>query len=175
MFPKLSLSTVVKEHLDSLKSYSTISDVTKSENGKHTIWCFLAFIGLPIALTYTLYEPYGKITNELISLILNANSIFVALLLNLIVLLYSMKEKLINSESATKKELRKQLIQYTFANVSFQILLSLMIIVLALLHGRLIDGFLVTVFDTLIIFLMIQVVMGIILILNRLSKLFSIN
>lgn len=175
MFPKLSMATIIKDHFSSLKYYGTISDIANGTNGKHTVWCFLAFIGIPIVLTYWLYEPYGKINDDLIGLIVNANSIFIALLLNLIVLLYSMKEKVVNSESINHKEVRKQLIQYTFANVSFQILLSLTIVVLALLHGHVINDVVVTVFDTLIIFLMIQVMIGIVLILSRLSKLFSIN
>lgn len=175
MFPKLSMSNIVRDHLNSLKYYARQSDIVSGNNGRHTFKCFFAFIIIPLAFTYVLYEPDGRIEDSVIGLILNANSIFIALLLNLIVLLYSMKEKLISGESESKKGLRKQLIKYTFANVSFQILLSLSIVVLTLLHGQFTNEYIVTTFDTLIIFLMIQVVLGVVLILSRLSKLFAVN
>lgn len=174
MFPKLSIMRVFKDHFNSLKSFGTQSNIL-NENGKHTVSCIMAFLVIPLLITTSLYVYGGKISDNTINLILTSNSIFTALLLNLVILLYSMKEKIINIESDKKQAMRKKFIGYTFANVSFLIIICLLIIALSLLHELASSTIFVNIVDTIIIFLMIQVILGILLILNRLASLFSIH
>jgi len=193
MFPKLDVSNIIGTHLKSLQSYGTVSDINSGVNGKHTLKCFFIFIIVPIIFTYLLYVPASKISDDIISMILNANAIFVGLFLNLIVLLYSMKEKILKLESEefskstleterikedrdtllTLIQTKKTTIDFMFANVSFQILLSLIIVILTLLHGTELFKSWVAFIDVVIILLMIEVLLGIVLILSRLSDLFT--
>lgn len=169
MFPKLNVKKIISQHFVSLRHFSN----SNTEEGKVPFSCWLVFLVLPAIITISLYIPLGSINEEIIKQLISVNAIFVALLLNLMVMLYSMKHKVIDGESEDKKAKRNRIIRYVFANVSFEILLSLTSIVLLLFHLYFTTPLAIHVFDIIIIFLTIQIVLGILLILNRISKLFE--
>lgn len=169
MFPKLNVKKIISQHFISLRHFKSVT----SEEGTVPFSCWVIFLIMPIILTSMLYFPFGKIEEEIIKQLISVNAIFVALLLNLMVLLYSMKHKIIEGETDDKKSKRHQIIKYVFSNVSFEILLSLFSIVLLLFHMYFTDPIIIHLMDILIIFLTIQIVLGIVLILSRISKLFD--
>ncbi len=170
MFPKLNVKRIVVQHFISLRQFEFVD----SEKGKFPFSCWLMFLFIPVIITVALYVPLGSIDKEIIKQLISVNSIFVALLLNLMVLLYSMKHKIIEGEDDSRRSARHRIIKYVFANVSFQVLLSLVSIVLLIFHLYFMHPIVINIFDILIIFFTIQIVLGVVLILSRISKLFEV-
>jgi len=132
MFSKFSIGKIVRGQLDSMKSYQD----KKTDCGE----IFILFV-IPLISPILQYGLNMRLNGDIVGLIVSAASIFAGLLLNLLVLLYSI---LNSNERATLEVARnskgnyslgvedikeRELIEYTFYNISFSILISVMIVV----------------------------------------------
>lgn len=174
MFPAINILGIVKDHINSLGTFSRLSDMEQGTS-EWRLSCLILFIGLP-AVAGVLSFSY--ISKDLISLAVNTSSIFSALLLNLMVLLYQMKQKSFENEDEKKRKARLSVIRYTFTNAAFSVILSVIILVTAI-----VASFFSTpdtsianrVFTGVIVFFSTMLVTTLFVIIKRMMKLFDIN
>lgn len=117
---------------DNISTFRNHSDGTWS-------WVdFSLFLIFPIVLAASILFSEFQLKENFVTAIITAASIFAGLLLNLLVLIYTIyvtsKEKLQNRVSTANFDIWQLLIKQTFANVSFCILVSIIVVALCLLY-----------------------------------------
>ena len=149
MFEKIDIREIITDHFKSLRDENT---------GRGSIYDLLLFLIFPVLAASLLIYLKVLLGENMINIIIASLSIFVGLLLNLLVLLVGMldkcKETIKNVEAAQtgapffsydldmlKK--REKLLKYTYQNISFTILISLLtipVMILALIGNDIIKS-----------------------------------
>ena len=141
MLTKVDIRSIVREHLNSLKNFST---------GRHSVADYILFFGVPaILVASSIYMGYD-LSDEARGALVNASAIFLGLLLNLLVLMFDQQnknsERLASAESsdppdqprAKRLGLFRTVIEQTIANISFTTLLSIFALCLLIVHSVLV-------------------------------------
>lgn len=123
MIEKISFAKIWSSHFETMRNYKT----NKTSGSDVFIFFILpVFVALTVQLNYALNK-------DILNSILTSASVFAGLLLNLLVLIYSISEKFKQSNNWEAKAL---VLQQTFSNISFSILISVFLIVACLFSFR---------------------------------------
>ncbi|MDT8716981.1 hypothetical protein IAI10_09955 [Clostridium sp. 19966] len=121
---KISIKKIIKEHLNSLKS-------SNSSNGTLNLTEAICFFIFPFV--FAVLFAWKKVLNEQdINTVITIFSIFTGLLFNLLILILDMVRKIKdmanNENDANSYNIRRTLLKETYANISFCIVLSLVLL-----------------------------------------------
>lgn len=128
MISQINVFEIVKGHLYTLGP----QDINQADKLSATSCVVFFASGIPFALGQFLVVRKGYfIDAEIVGIVVSAASILAGLLLNLLVLIYSLA---IQQESILKDSLKlfKRVTKHTFYNISFSILLSITLVISAL-------------------------------------------
>lgn len=157
MSSKINIMSIVAEH------YSTFRDDGANE---YSAADFVVMLVVPIVVS-VLASVYGvKIDDSNVGALISAFAIFAGLLFNVLVLIYSIKDK------GDGDDLKSRLISQTFANVSFSVMLCLVGVFLmsALLF---VDGVLQSLIEIVVYFLTLSFLLTMLMVLKRLHVLMT--
>lgn len=167
MNTKLDFTNILKDHLKTFRDHST---------GAVSFVDWGLFIVFPILVAIALTLTELKLNNELITAVITASSIFAGLLLNLLVLIYTIlikdRDKTFESMNEKQRSNWKQLVCETFANVSFCILISIFLVALSLMY-YLNSQLLIQAIRPLLFFLSTSLILHLFMVLKRVHKLIS--
>jgi len=129
MFSKFSVWVIIKGQLRTMKVYGT-------DKLDFFEVCVLFFIPLASPILQIFMDLH--LSKDIVGTIVSAASIFAGLLLNLLVLLYSILSAILKPNPVktpcVDDERIKDLIEHLFYNISFAILVSILIVVASLIH-----------------------------------------
>ncbi|MCJ8161883.1 hypothetical protein [Acinetobacter zhairhuonensis] len=163
MSKKIDVLSIIEGHLFSLRN----------SDGSFNFFDFLTFFILPLTLSTLSVFFISKVSNDTISLLVNFGSIFTALLLSVLVLIFDQENKidehyekyLIFKEELDKNpdlskspaysyifnknldenyETKKTLLKELYFNISFSIVVSLFLVLMCLAYSNLGDYLIVT-------------------------------
>jgi TRAP-type uncharacterized transport system fused permease subunit len=124
MSSKISIASIVSDHWLTLRNHNT-----------HRIsWIDIAiFLLLPSVLSVAAYLCGISLSDSLSNVLATAFSIFAALLFNLLLLVYDLLKK--EEVAAEPNTLRQELLDEVSKNISFSILISLVVIILLIVSS----------------------------------------
>ncbi len=125
MFSKINVSSIVKDHISTLKDYKT---------KKYLILDFILFFGVPLIIAVLVFIYLGKISDTAVIVLTTSLSIFAALLFNLLLLVYDSIRK--EEKQSTTDKPRALLLRQLFNNISFGILVSVLAITLLIIYAQ---------------------------------------
>lgn len=130
MSSKLNISEIIVGH------YKTL----KNSDGTVAIADIFIFYLLPLFLSFLSIGCLFDIDKDLSSLLVNFGSIFTALLLSVLVLVYDQESKIDQLRgNDSLYPLKKRLLMELYYNISYSILCSLLLVLLCFFHS-IIDG-----------------------------------
>lgn len=157
MFNKVNINNIIKDHLSTLKNDNT---------GKPDKEDILLFFLMPLLLSSVLVYLDIFLSDKAINIVITALAIFVGLLFNVIVLIFDLVSK--NSKRPAKIRLLREIL----ANISFSVLLCIIIIALTLL--TFIDIYWIMLLAHLLAYFLILIFMiNLFMILKRMYNLFA--
>lgn len=126
MSSKVNVLTIISKH------FSTLVD---ARTGKTSIPDLFCFIGIPLAIFFFSFFFEVKLDSGTNSILVNFGSIFTALLLSVLVLVYDQRSKIDPKESSLDKALQAKeiLLDQLFCNICYSILISIIMVVMCLL------------------------------------------
>lgn len=125
-FDKINPCIIIKTH------FETLTDDRKEKVS--LLECILTLL-IPIGISLLLIKASIKIDTSFITNLLTAFSIFAGLLLNLLVLVYSLIQP-------SKEESQKiKVLKHTFSNISFGVLLSIILVIVGLIYDPIVKNF----------------------------------
>jgi len=165
IFDKISIAKIVGDHVNTLKDYGS----SKYSKPDIILFFFVPFI-ISAASVY-----FGLLLNkDLVGILINVFSIFAGLLFNLLVLLYDVISKISNSvKSKQSNQLKINLLEQVFSNISFEILLSLFNVILLAVSTLFNSKIVNSTFSFLIFYLVILFTLSLLMVLKRVHKLLS--
>lgn len=175
MTSKINISCILKDHFQTLKN-----ERTKSFDALD----ISVFFGLPIAIGSVSFFLKAQMDDNSVTTLISAASIFSGLLINVLVLIYSLNEKSIqnpegndhsenDNHDVNKKTLEKELLKEIFANISFSILISMMLIISLSFLVFLKPGYLAIIFTSISIALCTNFCLTLLMGLKRIHILLS--
>ena len=123
MLAKINVWKIVSDHFETMRLYP---------KGGRNICDYLIFGVVPLVVGFLLINRFGPLTEGVSDIIATSMSIFVALLLNLILLTYNITRHPPSSMSERKLKRRERYLREIFSNIAFAILVALTIIALVL-------------------------------------------
>lgn len=124
MSSKFSVIDIIQNHLRTLVNY---------DNGKYSKTDFFISFFIPFIIAATLIF-YGQLLNvRIVSDLLTAFSVFAALLLNLLFVIYTAKTRESSKGGERIDSLKIKLLNQTYNNIQFGILLSILEIIFLIL------------------------------------------
>lgn len=167
MTTKIDFTGILRDHFRTFHDHTT---------GRVSLVDWTLFIVFPILVAAALTLSELKLNNELITAVITAASIFAGLLLNLLVLIYTIlikdRDNTFETMSEAQRSNWRQLVCETFANVSFCILISIFLVALSLmfyLNLRII----IIVIQPLLLFFCTSLILHLFMVLKRVHKLIS--
>lgn len=172
MSNRINICDIVIGHFRTLRQTS---------NNKIGITEFLVFIVIPIAFSIAIvFIPLNS--KDIISLLVNLGSIFSALLLSVLVLVFDQEQKLEERrEIAEEKgkaidplfDIKKSVLEELYYNISYSIFCSIILVSLCLVYTSLkyvsvLHGYIL---KPLIVFILINLLLNILMILKRMHTL----
>jgi len=154
---KINCFSIIENHLRTLVTYST---------GKPSVDDWFTFFILPIILSGVMFYINGTTSSNTVNLIITALSIFVGLLINVLVLIFS----LIQQE--TTKEIKIRILKETISNISYTIIISIITIIICLLTF-INNHFLLVIATLLIYFFVVNFFITLMMIVKRMYLLFT--
>jgi hypothetical protein len=129
MFNKINVLQIILEHAATLKEHG---------NSRPSRNDWFLFFGLPIFASAILVYEQLYLTDAVITALLACISVLTGLLFNVLVLIFSAirKELPANGDTPSIKEnkkLKTQLLRETFANISFSVLMGIVICLLSVI------------------------------------------
>jgi hypothetical protein len=125
MLERINIISIITDHFKTLKSLNQKSNWV---NGKD----LLLFIGLPLTISVLLtYKDYSF--KEQLGNLITAISIFGGFLFNLLAIIYSQLDNIEKDAENGKNELKKKFVKEIHSNISFCIVLSILIVISLLL------------------------------------------
>lgn len=132
MLDKINFFSIIKAHIKTL--YDASSDSHKTD------WCDISyFYLLPLIVSFSICILGGYSPSEnLLPTIINFSAIFISLLLSVLVLIYDQKNKIeliisTSTDDNKKNILRLKVTKEVFVNISYAIIIGLLIIILCFL------------------------------------------
>lgn len=123
MLDKIDVSKIVLDHLRTLRVYP---------GGKRSVSDYLLFGLVPLIVGLAFVTFFGPLTESISDIVVTSMSIFVALLLNLILLTYNITRHPPSSLSEKMNKMRERFLREIFSNIAFAVLVALIIIALVL-------------------------------------------
>lgn len=122
MSSKINISQIAMDHIDTLRNEST---------GKISALDLFIFIGLPFLLAVAYYVFGWLLSKDATNLIITGMSIFAGLMINVLVLIYTVALNT-KTEDETEQEalVEKRFLRQIFANISFSISTSVLIVII---------------------------------------------
>jgi hypothetical protein len=169
IFDKLNVSHIIRAHINTLWDYE------KDTLSKGDIFVFFGLPALAAALILYLFKtPVDRATSNIL---ITSLSIFSALLLNLLMLIYDLVRKEEETEPDPGTENRAvKLLQEIFTNISYSIVVSVFcvaILLIAYLEIR--SGIFLQIFSLVVYFLVIQFLLTLFMVLKRVHILLSLR
>lgn len=124
MVNKISFLKIFSSHFNSMRNDAT---------GRISWGDIFVFFGIPLAVSFITLSQLN-FNKDFLNSIITSGSIFAGLLLNLLVLIYTLVTKF-NTEEVNWPQ-KKILLEQTFANISFCILVSILLVVCCMLAFR---------------------------------------
>lgn len=124
MIDKINVSQIIVDHVRTLRSDAT---------GKVHWSDYLLFLLIPSLVSVLPIYFQTELKESAVTLLMAAFSIFAGLLINVLVLIYTVAIRLedsINSSDEDRYRLERDFIKQIFANVSFSILISVLIVLI---------------------------------------------
>jgi hypothetical protein len=116
MLAKLDIRDIIANHFQTLKDYGST---------RYNRVDVVLFYGVPAVASVILIILGFTISDEIANILITSLSIFAALLLNLLLMIFDTLRKMRDSGSPELGGVRKELLQQTYANISYSILISL--------------------------------------------------
>lgn len=130
MSSKINVCGIIKGHLD------TLCDI----NGKRSTSDLVTFFGIPFAAAFISLMVGFSLSEKLIELLVNFGSIFTALLLSVLVLVFDQEQKFSEAdEHDFIAQQKKRLLRELYFNISFSIVCSVALVVLSLIAALMIN------------------------------------
>lgn len=181
MSNKINIRGILSGHIDTLKDATT---------GKKSIIDLCVFFGLPLLSATIFLLCESNLSKEIASLLVNFGSIFTALLLSVLVLVYDQSNKLKEKNSQDILfSVRKDLLDELYYNISYAVIVSIVLVLSCLIHTILFDktstfnigkinyqlsiNYGVYIFTPLIVFLTTNVILTIIMVVKRMHTLLT--
>lgn len=126
MSSKLNVLEIISGHLKTLKN----------SDGKISSADFFVFFLMPLLFSgFSIYRSF-RLSENIISLLVNFGSIFTALLLSVLVLVYDQESKVENGRTSDSfYVIKKKLLRELYYNISYSILCSLLLVLLCFFHS----------------------------------------
>ena len=122
MIDKINVSQIVVDHVRTLRSDAT---------GKVHLSDYLLFLALPLIVSALPVYYQTELKESVVTLLMAAFSIFAGLLINVLVLIYTVAIRLEDAVKVSddgRYQLEREFIKQIFSNVSFSILVSVLIV-----------------------------------------------
>lgn len=120
LITKINISGIVKDHLDTL---------VHEHSGKSSASDYILFYGFPLIAAFSLLWFKGIFGKSIGGVLITSFSVFAALLLNLLLLIYDIVRKADQTPTAEKK---RRFLKQIYGNISYSILISVASIILLL-------------------------------------------
>ena len=126
MFNKINIYDIVKAHLGTLRSYSTKRLMKRD---------YVLFFGIPLVVSIIILIRNIWMEKDVVANLIAAMSIFSGFLFNLLALVYSLVDTIKKSIredlfDEQEREIKRQLLKETHINISYCILISVLLVVL---------------------------------------------
>lgn len=126
MLSKINVLAIIWAHLGTLRSYRTKRLMKRD---------YALFLGIPLLVSILLIIKNIKLDKDIIANLIAAMSIFAGFLFNLMALVYSLVDtikKNIREDNIDSQEqdLKRQLLKETHINISYSVLISVLLVVL---------------------------------------------
>lgn len=165
MFNKINILQIIKDHFATLRDYGT---------KKQRVSDYLLFIGIPLLLSLVAWFLKLRLVNDIINILITSLSIFAALLLNLLLLIFDIVRKNErNIDGSNNNERKLEFLKEIYSNISYSILISILTLIFLMLLNF-IKNSLAGEICTLIIFtFLINFILSLLMILKRVHSLLS--
>ncbi|MDZ8056571.1 MAG: hypothetical protein RMX63_34670 [Aulosira sp. ZfuCHP01] len=165
IFSKIDILEIVTNHLSTLRRYGS----SKNSISDLLLFCFLPlFVGICLVLFKVV------LNKDLIGILINVFAIFAGFLFNLLVLVYDAASKAVNpNNSLQANNLKLELLEQIYFNISFEILLSLFIVILLSISIMFNSGLANSIFSAFVFFLIFSFTLTFLMVLKRVNKLLS--
>lgn len=168
MFKKLDVSQIVTDHIRTLRNYGA---------ARVSVGDLFVFFGLPALLAaLILYVFKTPVDKAAANILITSLSIFSALLLNLLMLIYDLVRKEEGITGPDDKSPAAQLLREIFSNISYSIVVSVFcvaILLIAYLDIR--SVVFLQVFSLVVYFLVLQFLFTLFMVLRRVHILLSLK
>ena len=124
MSSKLNVGRIVKDHLDTMRDEGT---------GRLSSIDIFSFFAVPILVAGVSSYFNWRFSSDAISAAISSLSIFAGLLINVLVLIYTVslnQEKQVNQENQDRIDLERRYLEQIFANISCSILVAVVATIL---------------------------------------------
>lgn len=162
-FSKIDISGIFVNHLDTLKNYGSSS---------YSVADILVFFILPGIFSIAIVYGGLRLNPSLISILINVFAIFASLLFGLLILIYSVAPKTVkDSNTLAENTLALNRLEAIAFNVSFEVLLSILTVLLLLISVAFDKGVPNIVSSLAVIYLVALFTLTLFMILKRVHKL----
>ena len=122
MTSKINISQIFMDHMDTLRNEGT-DEISKID--------LSIFIGVPLLFALAYYVLGWSLSKDATNLIITGMSIFAGLMINVLVLIYTVAlNTKTETETAEEAYVEKRFLRQIFANISFSISTSVLIVVI---------------------------------------------
>lgn len=175
MSEKINLSKIIKQHFQSLVDI----------NGKISYWDLVTFFILPLICSAFFVYRGWELSDAVIGIFINLGSIFTALLISVLIMLYDQEQKitdkLVNLSRATdpnyriKLDTKRALMREVFANISYAIIIAILLVFSSLLYQILTSNHVLSkiVFMPLNVFFVVNLLLTFLMVVKRTHNLMS--
>jgi hypothetical protein len=173
MTNKINILQVVSRHFDTFRHFDS-----RKLRGRD----IALFFGIPLALSLCSAKYSYAFSDTTISNLLNVEALLSGLLLNLLVLVYSLKEKTpktnVEVEGWEDLQIKHRVVNEVYFNVAFSTLSAFIMLIFTVLHSFFVNltlgGFVINahLIDPIIIFLGLNLILNFLMIIKRISVLF---
>lgn len=165
IFDKISIARIISDHISTLKDYG---------NSKYSKPDIILFFFIPFLISAASVYFGLRLNKDLVGILINVFSIFAGLLFNLLVLLYDVISKISGSaKSKQSTRLKIDLLEQVFSNISFEILLSLINVILLAISTLFDSKIANSSFSFFVFYLVILFTLSLLMVLKRVHKLLS--
>ena len=110
MLDKISLRRIWADHIDTFRDFGT-KEYKKSD--------FLLFFGVPVVPATLIVVFVGTTSGATITVLITSLSVFAALLLNLLLVIYSVANRRLGAAERDQDAVSRQVLREVFSNISF--------------------------------------------------------
>jgi len=165
-FSKINISGIIKNHFGTLKNYGS---------NNYSVSNILLFFVAPLASSIVaVYAFKLSLNKDVIGILINVFSIFAGLLFNLLVLVYDVISKVVKPNSTFQSNnLKINLLEEIYFNISFEILLSLFNVLLLAFASLFQQELINSILSIFVFWFVILFSLTLLMVLKRVHKLLS--